>query len=357
MNPTVCTEPTCDTNAYKQKEYHLGAALHLSSTKYYHCPLDTKQDWDFFPTEALPVKLLMVCSFDVTTGKSFPFSSWPQLTELAADEISLESSAVAVCGELWSCCKRADICSGVGSFETVTIFRPGDLEVWATSAVPLVLLAWTGLEATFTRGERAPCWVEGQWLWRMFLAADNGEVVWRMARGGRGLLPALESVWGDATLERIGVVGVQEGDTATTLETGLLKLEIGLVFKSNMIDWEGFCIMGVLPCFIWAKAATMVASVRGEPWALSGVSSVGFGVEATTVAGVLTCMGVCGVPGALWFLAVSAVGRVQGTHLPNNKLTYLLKYFLKPWEAWTLLFSHLHRCMYQSVIHSPTPSS
>ena len=57
--------------------------------------------------------------------------------------------------------------------------------------------------------------------------------------------------------------------------------------------------MGVLPCFIWAKAATMVASVRGEPWALSGVSSAGFGVEATIVAGVLTCMGVCGVPGAL----------------------------------------------------------
>ena len=70
----------------------------------------------------------------------------------------------------------------------------------------------------------------------MFLAADNGEVVWRMARGGRGLLPALESAWGDATLERIGVVGVRDGDTATTLETGLLKLEIGLVFKSNMTD-------------------------------------------------------------------------------------------------------------------------
>ena len=43
----------------------------------------------------------------------------------------------------------------------------------------------------------------------------------------------------------------------------------------------------------------MVASVRGEPWALSGVSNVGLGVEATTAAGVLTCMGVCGVPGAL----------------------------------------------------------
>lgn len=119
-----------------------------------------------------------------------------------------------------------------------------------------------------------------------------------MARGGRGLLAArlgvVDRVWGEAAPERIGVVGAMVGVIAATLGTGLLRLGTGLAPRADTIDGEELCIM-VLPCFICARAATIDASARGEPWALSGVSIDGFGVEeaiAAVATGVRTCIGV-----------------------------------------------------------------
>lgn len=95
-----------------------------------------------------------------------------------------------------------------------------------------------------------------------------------MARGSRGLFPLR---LGLVMPERTGVAGAVEGVTAVILETGLPRLGTGLALREDTTDGE-FCIMEPL-CFICANATAMFASARGEPWALSGVSIDGFGVD------------------------------------------------------------------------------
>ena len=87
--------------------------------------------------------------------------------------------------------------------------------------------------------------------------------------------------------QRTGVTGTVDGETEGILRTGLPRLSTGLALRVDTTDRE-FCTRE-LPCFICARATAMVASAKGEPWALRGVSIDRFGVDdAIHVAAVAT---------------------------------------------------------------------